>query len=220
MDLMARRMENRWIDISVPLRGGLVHWPGDPPVEIERVRDMERGDSSNLSAISMSLHAGTHMDAPRHFIRSGHGIDRMPLTATVGLARVIEIRDRESIKVQEILPHRLRAGERILFKTENSARCWKTDSFVTDFVHLSTEAAAFLAERRVATVGIDYLSVGGYHDDGAAVHRTLLAAGVWIIEGLDLSRAGAGSYDLICLPLRVVGSDGAPARAIVRPILR
>ena len=205
-----------WIDISVPLHNAMVHWPGDPPVRIERVEDIRRGDTSTISVISMGSHTGTHMDAPRHFIRKGRGIDDMPLDATVGRARVIEIRDAESIKPAELVQHHLRPGERILFRTRNSTRVWKTDTFIEDFVFISEEAARFLVECRVAVVGVDYLSVGGFKRDGSEIHRILLGGGVWLIEGLDLSSVNPGKYDLICLPLKLVQGDGAPARAILR----
>ncbi|MBI2831211.1 MAG: cyclase family protein [Chloroflexi bacterium] len=206
------------MDISVPLRNEMVHWPGDPPVKIERVHDMEHGESNNLSVISMGSHTGTHIDAPLHFIKSGAGIDMMPLEVAVGLARVIEIQDPESIKVKELIPHNISCGERILFKTRNSSHAWKSDAFVQDFVSLSREAALLLAESGVAAVGVDYLSVGGYKRNGSEVHRILLGAGVWLIEGLDLSQVVPGYYDMICLPLRLYRGDGAPARAILRPV--
>ncbi|MGH7829857.1 MAG: cyclase family protein, partial [Candidatus Binatia bacterium] len=122
------------------------------------------------------------------------------------------------VTVEELRRRNIRHAERILLKTKNSSRCWKQDSFVPDFVHLSLEAARFLAERRVKTVGIDYLSVGGYEKDGPQVHRALLEAGVWIIEGLDLSRVAPGIYELVCLPLKIARADGAPARAVVKPL--
>ncbi|MDP2932204.1 MAG: cyclase family protein [Chloroflexota bacterium] len=207
-----------WIDVSVPLRDAMVHWPGDPPVIIKRVTDVARGDSHTLSEISLGSHTGTHIDAPVHFLRQGMGIDRMPADITVGRARVIEIKDAETVKPGELAGYRLRAGERILFKTQNSGRVWRTDNFVEDFVYISKEAADFLAKRRLRVVGIDYLSVGGYHHDGAYVHRALLGSGVWLIEGLDLSGVAPGSYDLACLPLKIEGGDGAPARAFLRPV--
>ena len=207
-----------WIDVSVPLHSGMVHWPNDPPIRIERIRDLERGDPCTLSALSMGSHTGTHMDAPLHFIRGGRGLDEMPLSAVIGPARVIAIRDPDSITPDELRAHRICRGERILFKTRNSARCWTADGFVEDFVYLSTAAAELLAERRVRTVGIDYLSVGGYREkNGVAVHRTLLGAGIWIIEGLNLSQVRPGVYELLCLPLKIERSDGAPARAVLRP---
>ena len=209
---------SRWLDISVPLKDGMVHWPGDPPIRIENVKDIEHGASSTLSMISMGSHTGTHMDAPLHFIRQGVGIDKMPLDTTVGRARVIEIQDTESIKPEELYQYRIRSGERILFKTRNSLRVWQTDTFIEDLVFISKEAARFLAEHKVRVIGVDYLSVGGFKRDGIETHRTLLEGGVWIIEGLDLSGVKPGKYDLICLPLRLDQGDGAPARAILRAV--
>ena len=208
----------QWIDISVLLRNAMVHWPTDPSVRIERVKDMEHGASNTLSVISMGSHTGTHMDAPLHFIRQGRGIDKMPLDTTVGRVRVIEIQDTESIKPEELARYRIRRGERILFKTRNSSRSWQTNTFIEDFVFISKEAARFLAERKVRVVGVDYLSVGGFKRDGMETHRALLEGGVWIIEGLDLSSVKPGKYDFICLPLKIEQGDGAPARAILRPV--
>ena len=140
----------------------------------------------------------------------------MPLSATVGPARVIEIKDRKSITPEELRPYRIRRGERVLFKTRNSPRCWKTDRFLKDFVYLSEAAARWLVARQVRTIGIDYLSVAGFESDTSAIHTTLLRAGVWIIEGVNLSNVRPGSYDLLCLPLKIAQSDGAPARALIR----
>ena len=210
-----------WIDISVPISTGMAHWPDNPPVDLQRTLDMERGDKANVSRLSLGVHSGTHMDAPVHFQPGAASIDQMPLDATVGRARVIRIRDRVQVTVRELEPARIRRGERILLRTRNSPTAWHGRRFVEDFVHLSTEAAQWIAARGVRALGVDYLSVGGYlARNGAAVHHALLGAGVWIIEGLDLSRVPAGPCELICLPLRLVGSDGAPARAIVRPIPR
>jgi len=216
--LAAEPERERWIDISVPLRNAMVHWPSDPPVRIERVLDVERGDSHTLSEIVMGSHSGTHMDAPLHFIEHGIGIDRMPLDITVGRARVIEIQDAESIKPEELLPHKIRRGERILFKTRNSSWAWQTDEFVEDFVFISREAATYLSKIGVRLVGVDYLSVGAFTGEGSQTHRSLLEEGVWIIEGLDLSQLAPGRYYLVCLPLRIQAGDGAPARAILRPL--
>ncbi len=145
---------SRWLDISIPLRNAMVYWPGDPPVRIENVKDMEHGASSTLLMILMGSHTGTHMDAPLHFIRQGLGIDKMPLDTTVGRARVIEIHDSESIKPEELYQYRIRSGERILFKTRNSLRVWQTDTFIEDFVSISKEAARFLVEHKVRVIGV------------------------------------------------------------------
>ena len=207
-----------WTDVSVTVRSGMPHWPDNPPIVLERVMDLGRGDPCNVSHLAMGVHSGTHMDGPVHFIHEAPGLDEMPLTATMGEARVIEIEHPREITAGELAQHRLQAGERILFRTLNSTRCWRAASFVEDFVYISEPAARHLAQAGVRTVGVDYLSVGGYRADGALIHRILLEAGIWIIEGLDLSPVTGGRYEMICLPVKLHGSDGAPARAILRPI--
>ena len=182
--------------------------------------DLSRGDAANVSKIELGAHTGTHMDAPRHFLADGIGLDQMPLDATIGPARVIPIEHPQAILPAELEQHNLQAGERVLFRTQNSERCWKTDQFIEDFVYISAAAAQFLVERGVRTIGVDYLSVGGYVHDGVETHQILLEAGIWLIEGLNLSAVTPGTYDLVCLPLRVAGADGAPARAILRPRVR
>ena len=216
--MTARRGTARpaWIDVSVPLRTGMVHWPDNPPVLVERTMDLAKGDDCTVSRLSMGAHTGTHMDAPSHFIAGGPSLDALPFDAVVGPARVIAIRSPRAVTVEELRRHAIRRGERVLFRTRNSARCWRTDAFVEDFVYVAAEAARYLAERRVRLVGVDYLSVGGFVRDGRETHDALLGAGVWIVEGLDLSRVRPGPVDFLCLPLRLAGSEGAPARAVVR----
>ena len=204
-----------WIDVSVPLHSGMVHWPDNPPIEVVRVMDMARGDPATVSRLSLGVHTGTHVDAPVHFLADGAGVDAVPLDQLLGEARVVEVTDGPSIGAAQLRPVDPRPGERLLFKTLNSARCWKADRFLPDFVHLSVEAAALLAERQVRTVGIDYLSIAGM-GEGVPTHVPLLEKGICIIEGLDLSSVQPGSYELICLPLRLAGADGAPARVLLR----
>jgi arylformamidase len=213
-------MASPWIDVSVPLKTGMVHWPGDPAFRVSHALDMERGDLCTVSLLELGAHTGTHMDGPAHFVRGGMGIDAMPLDAAMGSARVISIRDRKSIKPEELRRHGIRRGERILFKTHNSGHCWDTDRFVEDFVYISATAAQYLVERQVSLVGVDYLSVGGFREDGVETHQALLNAGIWIIEGLNLKRVPPGRVQLLCLPLKILGGDGAPARALVRPAAR
>jgi arylformamidase len=207
-----------WIDVSVTIKHGMAHWPDNPPIVVERHLDIGRGDDCNVSHIAIGVHTGTHMDAPIHFIAEGAGLDEMPLSAVIGEARVIDIADPVAVTADELRLHHLGRGERLLFRTANSARVWQTHHFVEDFVYIAEEAALYLADAGVQTVGIDYLSVGGYLVDGARIHRILLEAGIWIIEGLDLSAVAAGRYEMICLPLKLHGGDGAPARAILRPV--
>jgi arylformamidase len=209
-------MGKQWIDISVTIKSGMVHWPDNPEIRVEKMLDMTKGDVCNVSTLSLGSHTGTHMDAPLHFIRNGKSLDKMPLDATIGPARVVEITDKEAVKVEELLPAKIKAGERILFKTRNSKKAWKTDDFDEDFIYISKEAAQFLADRKVMTVGIDYLSVGGFKKDGIETHQALLGAGIWVIEGLNLAKVQPGKYELLCLPIKVLNSDGAPARALLR----
>lgn len=211
-------LPQEWIDISVPISDGMVHWPDDPPVRIYRLHDMDKGDDCNVSAVSMTVHTATHMDAPSHFSKLKTGIDKMPLSAVVGNVRVIEIDDTESIKLEEIRPHRIKKGERILFKTRNSKRKWGKKPFDEKFVYISTEAAKYLAERRVQTIGVDYLSIGGFDSNIVEVHQIILKARIWVIEGLDLSRIDPGKYEMMCLPIKIENCEGAPARALLRPL--
>ena len=219
---MTNKTGSNWIDVTVPLKEGMAIWPGDVTIKIERRRSMERGDAANNSAISLGVHTGTHMDAPKHFIKDGRSIDKLPLETSVGPARVIEIKDKISIKPEELKQHNIKKGERILFKTVNSPRCWQTDAFVNDFVFVTRDAAQFLVDAGVILVGVDYLSVGSPLDPEKAMrpdtHQILLGAGLYLIEGLNLTAVKAGDYNLICLPLKLMDAEGSPVRAILQPV--
>jgi arylformamidase len=208
-----------WIDITLPIHNAMVCWPDDPPTVVQRFRDAEKGDPVTMSQMSLISHIGTHIDAPLHFIQRGATIDSMPLGVGVGPARVIEISDPESVKLEEVKAHRIRKGERILFKTSNSARVYKTDDFVRDYVYISPEAAHFLADKNVRLVGLDYISVGSIlrPESLGETHKALLGGGVWILEGLNLQGVEAGRYQLICLPIRLEKGDAGIARAILKP---
>jgi len=210
-------MGGNLIEISVPLRPGMPGWPGDPELQIRRVKDFEKGDNHVLSSLSMGAHAGTHVDAPAHFIRGGDTVDRAPLSVLVGPARVIEIKDPESIKAPELIDNDIKPGQRLLFKTRNSI-FRNEPEFHREYVHLSLEGAEYLARTGVLLVGVDYLSVGGYNRDNTAVHVTLLQEGIWLIEGLDLCSVNPGNYELICLPLKLIGAEAAPARVLLREV--
>lgn len=214
---MANNGPDEWIDISVPLYSGMVHWPGDPEFQSSLAKSIDKGDVCNLTQIHTSVHIGTHMDAPRHFVKGSWGMEKVPIDAVIGPCRVIEIKDKSAIKPEELVDKKLRKGERILFKTRSSAR-WKRQDFDKNFVYISKEAAQILVDCGVRTVGVDYLSVGGFFKDGPETHHLLLGARIWIIEGLNLSKVAPGRYELVCLPLKIVGSDGAPARAVLRAI--
>jgi arylformamidase len=179
---------------------------------------LERGDLFNLTECHFTAHTGTHLDAPRHFLPSGDAIDALPLEAVLGPCRVVRIHDPVAVRPAELPP--LHFGDRILFQTNNSFNNIHLLEFVEAFVYVSKEAAAVLAAARVQTVGIDYLSVGGFLRDLVETHLVLLGAGIWVIEGLDLSAVEPGDYELACLPLKLVGADGAPARAALRRLDR
>ncbi len=211
-----RPLDADWIDVSMPIHPSMPHWPGDPPPEVRRVQDMASGARSNLSLIAMSAHTGTHLDAPLHFLRDGAPIETAPLDALIGPARIIEIPGRDAITPADLEDQDIRPGERILFKTDNASRRMP-DAFIENFVAPTPAAAEYLASRQIRTLGIDYLSIGPYGKDSGPVHRTLLAAGIWIIEGLDLSAVPPGDYEMICLPLNLLAAEGAPARVVIRP---
>jgi arylformamidase len=206
-------------DISLPLSPRLPTWPGNPPFELEPRQRMASGASANVSRLVLGTHSGTHVDAPRHFFDGRAGVDELPLDELVGSCRVVEIDvppGRHPIGVSEI--QRGAGGpppRRLLLKTANS-RLWNGAPFTSEFIYVTPEAAEWLVASGVRLVGVDYLSIEEFRKPGAPAHRTLLGAGVVIVEGLNLANVPPGPYELICLPLRIEGSDGSPARVILR----
>jgi arylformamidase len=224
-----------WIDVTVPIENGMAVWPGDPETRIERFHSIARGDGENISTVSMCLHAGTHMDAPLHYFEQGIAIDQLPLDAVIGPARVLNLADLPGCDIHP--------GDRLLLKTPaphqpshpTDAPAPPTHEHTNPLyarapqsrdrqgavrpapTSLTPDAAKYLIDHRIQLVGIDALSIGPPNEEGDEVHRLLLAAGIWIIERLDLAAVAPGDYDLICLPLRIPGADGAPARAALRP---
>jgi arylformamidase len=208
--------QNNWIDLSVPLHSGMAHWPGDPEPSFERISEIAQGAAANVTMCRMTAHTGTHMDAPCHFLDGKDGIDRFPLSLAVGPARVIAVPRAPVVGRAQLETKDIKPGERVLFKTRNSDRRWDNQDFETGFVALDASGARLLVERGVSLVGVDYLSVGLFQGDGVETHQLLLGNGIWILEGLNLSAVSEGEYELVCLPLRIAGCDGSPARAILR----
>jgi len=207
----------RIYDISLPISPGMPVWPGDPEVVFERVAKIEDGANANITHIHMSAHTGTHVDAPYHFLGgNAQKVDQLSLKSLTGRAYVLHLPEVDLITASVLeeadIPPRTR---RLLFKTRNS-HLWAGDSsgFQTGFVAVSPDAAQLLVDRGVKLVGVDYLSVAPYHES-VLTHKILLNAGVVVVEGLDLSKVSQGRYTLHCLPLKLAGSDGAPARAIL-----
>ena len=201
-------------DISMTLSPDMLRYPGDPPVRITSIAELGR-EGYALSRISMGSHTGTHVDPQAHFIAGGLTVDRLPLEALVGPAVVVDAPEVRAITAAVLEALGLPNGvERVLFKTSNGA-LWEQRDFQEGYVYLEESAAWWLVEHGVRLVGIDYLSVDRYEDTQFAAHRTLLGAGVIILEGIDLRQAPAGAYTLVCLPLKLQDGDGAPARAIL-----
>jgi arylformamidase len=205
------------IDVTVPLDATLPTYPNNTPFSLEPIKRLARGDSSNVSTLHMSAHSGTHVDAPRHFFDQGPGTEALALDVLVGRARVIEVISRSGITVEELAAQDFSGDERILIKTPNS-RLWGSAEFHADYVGVTESGARHLVAQGVRLVGVDYLSVETYKTPGAPAHHVLLGAGIIVIEGLNLRDVDPGPYDLYCLPLRIVGSDGAPARVVLRRV--
>jgi len=202
------------IDVSVLLDATLPTYPSNTPFTLEPIKRIARGDSSNVSTIHMSAHAGTHVDAPRHFFDPGTGAEALPLEMLCGRARVVEIASRR-IAADDLAALDLSEDVRVLFKTHNS-RLWGDPAFHAEYVGVTESGARHLVDHGVKVVGVDYLSVEEFKSPGAPAHHVLLGAGAIVIEGLNLRDVEPGVYDMYCLPLRVVGSDGAPARVVLR----
>lgn len=203
------------LDVSVPLSAGIPAYPGNPEFELIPIKRIAEGGSSNNSKLVLGTHTGTHVDAPRHFIDNGPGVDALPLDLLLGRARVVDIPKRGGIGPEELSAAGLREDLRVLLKTPNSA-LWNGEAFHPDYTHLTEAGAQYLVGQGVKVVGIDYLSVEQFKKAGAPAHRALLSQGVIIIEGLNLSEADPGMYEMYCLPLRIAGADGAPARVILK----
>jgi arylformamidase len=204
-------------DITLTITPGMPVWPGDPSVKLARINKIEDGANANVSQIDMSVHTGTHVDSPYHFLNHGKSVETLPLDVLIGAVQVVELPDSCSVINSEALKT---AGiqtrlERVLFKTRNS-HYWerKLTEFQTDFVGITEDGAQFLVDSGIRLVGIDYLSIAPYKHS-RPTHEILLKSDVVILEGANLSGVPAGNYELICLPMKLGGSDGAPARVVL-----
>jgi len=207
-----------WIDVTATLDPARTPvYQGDAPMKFDFLKDMRKGDKFTLSVYSMGAHSGTHIDAPMHFIANGAPIDQVPLTALVGSARIIDIPvSVQAIDAAELNRHDWKGTTRVLFRTRSTLRGWMDSAFHKDFAYIAPDAAQLLADAGVVLVGVDYISAEQFGAPAPRTHQILLGKGIPIVEGLDLRAVQAGDYDLIVLPLKVRGHEGAPARAIVR----
>ena len=207
-----------WIDVTATLDPARTPiYEGDAPMRFDFLKNMKQGDKLTLSAYSLGAHSGTHIDAPMHFIANGAPIDEVALEPLIGAARVIAIPDGvQAIDAAELTKHDWRGARRVLFRTRSSLRSWMDSAFHKDFAYIAPDAAQLLADAGVVLVGVDYISAEQFGAAAPRTHQILLGRGIPIVEGLDLRPVQAGDYDLIVLPLKVKGHEGAPARAIVR----
>jgi len=207
-------------DVTVPISEGVPIYEGDPPASVKTEAAMARGDAANVSSLCFGAHTGTHVDAPNHFIEGTRRVEDLEIEKLIGPCRVVEVAGDVKAIERAHLPE-LTGVKRLLFKTRNSA-FWNTpeDGFRTDFTHITPDAAQELADSGIELVGIDYLSVEKFGSTDFATHKILLEKEVVLLEGVDLREVPPGDYELICLPLKYLGStgDGAPARTILRSI--
>lgn len=204
-------------DISLPLSASLPVWPGDPRVDVREIRSMAAGAHSNASHLSCNVHSGTHVDAPSHFIPDGRPVDQTPLEVLIGPVTVCGLPDVDEVSAEDLAALDLPADvQRLLIRTRNSA-LWaeQASGFTETYVALTPDAARWIVDKGIRLVGVDYLSVEIFGQPEPLTHRALLGAGVVIVEGLDLHQIVPGQYQLACLPLKLVGADGAPARAVL-----
>jgi len=207
-----------WVDVTATLDPARTPvYEGDAPMKFDFLKDMRKGDKLTLSVYSLGAHSGTHIDAPMHFIANGAPIDQVPLTALVGSARIIEIPDSvQAIDAAELNRHEWKGARRVLFRTRSTSRGWMDSAFHKDFAYIAPDAAQLLADGGVVLIGVDYISAEQFGAPVPRTHQILLGKGIPIVEGLDLRPVQAGDYDLIVLPLKVRGHEGAPARALLR----
>ncbi|MEA5533266.1 cyclase family protein [Crocosphaera sp. XPORK-15E] len=208
-----------YIDVSVSVSPELPCWPGSPPVKFNRDLELEKGDIANDTSIQFSVHTGTHIDAPLHFVKGGNSVDLVSLDVLIGKVYVADLSTVDVITMETLEGLSLPTGiERLLLKTKNS-QLWenKVREFNRDFVAITADAAQWLVNQGIKLVGIDYLSIQRFYD-GPETHQILLQSSVVIIEGLNLTNVSAGVYELICLPIKLEGVEGAPARVILQEI--
>ena len=206
-------------DVTLTLRAGMTTWGNEPGPELRPLRRIAKGDSANVSTLTLSDHTGTHVDPPIHFIEGGATVESLPVDALIGPCVVLGYDAATSITADWLDRARVPAdARRILFKTRNS-RLWDDPmhKFTRDIVAVGASAAKWCVDHGVRLVGIDYLTIEpqGPEKAGYPTHHTLLGAGVVIVEGLDLRAVAPGGYDLVCAPLKIAGGDGAPARVFL-----
>jgi arylformamidase len=209
---------SRFYDITLPIRPDMITYPDNPPVRVDPHTRIAHGDDANVTELAFGSHTGTHVDAAHHFVDGAQTVDALPLERLIGPAIVVEIpRDVTKIGAAELRAAGIDGETRVLLKTRNGELLGR-DRFDEGFVHITGDGAHFLVERGVELVALDYLSIEAFDADEPEAHRTLLEKEVVVVEGVDLREAPPGRYELLCLPLKIAGGDGAPVRAVLRTI--
>ncbi len=210
-----------WTDVTYPIFDDMTGWPGQPNVKFDTLSCIHCGDEAKVSMLHLSAHTGTHMDAPNHFMAEGIDMSRVPFEATLGPVRIADIPCEadilpEHLEAYERRTRPLLAGERLICRTPNSDRAfWPQDPFNYEYHAVGPDAAQWIADRKLLMIGVDYLSIGPFKTT-PFTHRNLMRGGVWILEGVDLREIGEGDYEMICLPLKLAGSDGSPVRCLLK----
>jgi len=205
----------KFYDATLPIHEGMVSFPGDPPFQTKPFFQRHKGDSFDLALLSMGTHLGTHVDPPAHYLDGGATVNELPLESLIGPGVVLDMRGRPSVDRLALEESLMGDHVRILLKTDNGTRLLES-SFYEDYVHLTEDGARYLSEKGIRLVGIDYLSIERYKNPGAPVHHILLEAEIVVAEGVHLLGVPPGPYEIFCLPLRIQGADGAPARVVLR----
>lgn len=207
-------MNKDFYDVSIELSSNTAVYTGDPNIEIEKVFNISKGDKFNLSKLIFTTHGGTHIDAPKHFFNNGYGVEEIPIEKLIGKVKVFELLNCNKIEKQHLEKFKIESGDRIFFKTSNYDKVTHK-TFYDDFVYLTLEAAEYLADKNINTVGIDYFSIENFDDDEFKVHKILLKNNIVIVEGINLKDVPEGEYKLCALPIKIKNSDGAPARVVL-----
>ncbi len=210
-------MTEKWLDVTLMVREGMLNWPSNPSPRIDLHKSLENGDKANVSVLRLCVHTGTHVDAPGHSMTGQPTADQLMLNKMIGPVRVFDLPGIKSIGPEDLVKLDWDGVERVLFRTDNTNLLGMSE-FVPDYVYIEPEAARFLVAKRIMLVGIDYFSVEKYRADNPLTHKILLEAGVITIEGLDLRSIAPGDYQLLCLPLKIKTPDGAPARVLLSKV--
>lgn len=211
-----------WTDVTYPIFEGMTGWPGQPTTSFDTLSCIHCGDTAKVTMLHFSAHTGSHMDAPNHFLAEGIDISRAPFEVGLGPVRIAAIDCPAEVLPEHLHKYErrtrpLQAGERLILRTPNSdRRLWLQDPFDRDYHGIGPDAAKYIAGKKLQLIGVDYLSVGPFHEGNPQTHRALMGSDVWIIEGVDLRKVSEGDYEMICLPLKFVGSDASPIRILIR----